>query len=269
MPLADLPVVVAARLSLSFPVLLSAVPLYTFEVTGDTAEPRLVRSRCWISDGGITSNMPLHFFDAPLPRRPTFAVNLRTGDNVDTDAGPTLAGFLKTIATTMQNWVDNAQMQMPGYRERIYTVPLGPGEGGMNLDMGDKQINALAEDGRAAADALLSAYAEPPADGWRTHRWVRYRTLMAMVERLFGQLHDAWDAAPGAGAATYHEMAGDTGRPPEYPFPVAADAWVLARADGLTELATGWPDPTGMDPAGSFLTDEPVPRPLWRAQPEL
>jgi predicted acylesterase/phospholipase RssA len=108
MPLADLPVVVAARLSLSFPVLLSAVPLYTF----DAARPR----RCWISDGGITSNMPLHFFDAPLPRRPTFAVNLRTDDTSDTDAGPTLPGFLAAVATTMQNWVDNAQMRirLPG-----------------------------------------------------------------------------------------------------------------------------------------------------------
>jgi predicted acylesterase/phospholipase RssA len=30
----------------------------------------------WFSDGGIASNFPIHFFDAWLPRRPTFGVNL-------------------------------------------------------------------------------------------------------------------------------------------------------------------------------------------------
>ncbi len=32
--------------------------------------------RCWFSDGGLTSNFPIHFFDAPLPSRPTFGINL-------------------------------------------------------------------------------------------------------------------------------------------------------------------------------------------------
>ena len=29
-----------------------------------------------VSDGGITSNFPIHFFDGPLPSRPTFGINL-------------------------------------------------------------------------------------------------------------------------------------------------------------------------------------------------
>src|SRR5262249_49245321 len=33
--------------------------------------------RCWFSDGGITSNFPVHLFDAPIPRWPTFVINLR------------------------------------------------------------------------------------------------------------------------------------------------------------------------------------------------
>jgi hypothetical protein len=31
---------------------------------------------CWFSDGGLTSNFPIHFFDAPLPLRPTFGIDL-------------------------------------------------------------------------------------------------------------------------------------------------------------------------------------------------
>ena len=30
----------------------------------------------WFSDGGICSNLPIHFFDQPLPLRPTFAIDL-------------------------------------------------------------------------------------------------------------------------------------------------------------------------------------------------
>ncbi|WP_423596935.1 hypothetical protein [Roseateles sp. MS654] len=90
----DLPVVVAIRMSLSFPILLSAVPLYEVDWSrkanqqtqravraAATAEERrrlhLRATRVWFSDGGIGSNMPLHLFDAMLPRHPTFAVNLK------------------------------------------------------------------------------------------------------------------------------------------------------------------------------------------------
>lgn len=89
-----LPVVVAIRMSLSFPMLLSAVPLYAVDwsrtanqraqadarAAGTPEARRQLRLRAtkvWFSDGGIGSNMPLHLFDAMLPRHPTFAVNLK------------------------------------------------------------------------------------------------------------------------------------------------------------------------------------------------
>jgi predicted acylesterase/phospholipase RssA len=91
---ADLPVVVAVRMSLSFPLLLSAIPLYAVDFTlkanqeeaarvraavaaGEAAQALLSATRIWFSDGGIGSNMPLHMFDALLPGHPTFAVNLK------------------------------------------------------------------------------------------------------------------------------------------------------------------------------------------------
>jgi hypothetical protein len=90
-----LPVIVATRLSLSFPVLISALPLWIVDFTDDRTrsameafraaessqdaaypEDGLVFRRVWFSDGGLCSNFPVHFFDGALTTRPTFAINL-------------------------------------------------------------------------------------------------------------------------------------------------------------------------------------------------
>ena len=73
---ADLPILLGARMSLSFPFLLGAVPLYAANVAKKGEDGKIPLQRCWFSDGGLTSNFPLHFFDAPLPSRPTFGINL-------------------------------------------------------------------------------------------------------------------------------------------------------------------------------------------------
>jgi predicted acylesterase/phospholipase RssA len=76
-PPEDLPILLGARMSLSFPFLLSAVPLYAANFEAEkTKDGKYPLERCWFSDGGLTSNFPLHFFDSPLPSRPTFAINL-------------------------------------------------------------------------------------------------------------------------------------------------------------------------------------------------
>jgi predicted acylesterase/phospholipase RssA len=89
----DLPVIVATRLSLSFPGLFCAVPLAAVdfslrrcaqgEVATNSAQggslghdeartPEVV----WFTDGGICNNFPLHLFDGPLPLWPTFGIQL-------------------------------------------------------------------------------------------------------------------------------------------------------------------------------------------------
>jgi predicted acylesterase/phospholipase RssA len=73
---ADLPVVVAARMSLSFPVLISAVPLYARDFTFATKTERNKLRLCLFSDGGLSSNFPIQFFDNLLPGRPTFGISL-------------------------------------------------------------------------------------------------------------------------------------------------------------------------------------------------
>lgn len=90
LPGADLPLVVAARLSLSYPLLFAAVPLYAIDYAQPgpqarnasaraQAEPRGF-TRTWFSDGGLCSNFPIHLFDAALPRRPTFGLWLDQRD---------------------------------------------------------------------------------------------------------------------------------------------------------------------------------------------
>jgi predicted acylesterase/phospholipase RssA len=79
----DLPIIVCTRMSLSFPVLLSAIPLYTIKSSalGQSGVVGLKLTENdlqinWFSDGGISSNFPIQFFDAWLPKIPTFGINL-------------------------------------------------------------------------------------------------------------------------------------------------------------------------------------------------
>ena len=87
----DLPLVVGTRLSLSFPVLLRAVRVFSVQpecfarINAMRAReamfvpPMLTRADLeehWLSDGGIASNFPIHIFDSWVPVRPTFGITL-------------------------------------------------------------------------------------------------------------------------------------------------------------------------------------------------
>jgi hypothetical protein len=234
----DLPVVVAARMSLSFPLLISAVPLRALDMTqrrtrdavaavedGRPPSHPLIADVCWFSDGGIASNFPVHFFDTPLPTRPTFAIDLdgfhpdhgrqpdeadnvylpssNAGGLLDTwhpfDPKPGLAslvGFASGIVRTMQNHVDATLTHQPGYRDRIVHVHTARDEGGMNLTMPPAVIEALTSRGRAAGRALVQRYAETPGTSpglsWDNHRWVRYRSALAALAEQLGRFAAAW-----------------------------------------------------------------------------
>ncbi len=203
----DLPVIVATRLSLSFPFLISAVPLRGIDQSrsdGDST-PEV----CWFSDGGISSNFPVHFFDAPLPGWPTFAINLRYFEKKpekrvvmprDNDDGTAdafhhfeekkLAGFARAIFDAMQNWQDNAQAKMPGFRDRIAHIGLAAGEGGLNIDMTQDEVTEIARIGAEAGDLLAERFALGSREklNWENHRWVRFRSAMASLEKLLERL---------------------------------------------------------------------------------
>ncbi len=201
-PAADLPVVFAMRLSLSFPVLISAVPLYTLNFAKMQTGQAL--GKHWFSDGGLCSNFPIHFFDAWLPARPTFGITLTAGDTGPAVRLPRageiapkachaltdLGGFLGALVSTMQNYRDNLQAQMPSYRERIVQVRLGRGEGGLNLEMSAAALESAAQKGADAGRVLAEEFR------WDAHQWTRFRVLMARLETELRQMDARLQSKP-------------------------------------------------------------------------
>jgi len=282
-PMEDLPVVVAARMSLSFPVLFSAVPLWAVDFSrtmnarrgdapptaaggGASSAPAGARShapiaeRCWFSDGGISSNFPLRFFDSPLPRWPTFGMNLKSPhpDHLDEaefvwlpssngqglqpswnrfdggSSGKQLVGFFTAIGDTMQNWRDNMESRMPGYRNRIVHISQRPDEGGLNLDMAADEIARLSERGRRAGIKLNDEF------NWNNHAWVRYRSYLAALEVNLDQFANAvLDPAP-QDQAVWATIRGQSGAPdpPSYPWGSSRQAaFALDMNQALIDLA--------------------------------
>jgi hypothetical protein len=341
----ELPILVAARLSLSFPLLMSALPLWAVDWgrtanqeakerwnawaaqdpgdvvrlrPGSMAWERLVEQMGpgpkaapnWFSDGGITSNFPVHFFDAPIPRWPTFAINLRDyhPDHLPTcnrcDDGTcdehqsiwmpssntggilegarafapkglaALVGFGHAIIDTMQNWTDNAQTRVPGYRDRVAHVYHSKEEGGMNLSMPRCRIEALAERGRCAAERLVERFTLPPDPGtvltWDNHRWVRYRTTMNLLQENLRSFERAWRERPAPGFP-YYPAPGETsygrllrkGRNGAPSYSLGREHLFAEAGTGLLVLlARTWR-------AGDFGYQAPKPRPELRVRPKI
>jgi deferrochelatase/peroxidase EfeB/predicted acylesterase/phospholipase RssA len=209
LPSGKLPIAVAARLGLSFPLLLSAVPLWAIDYE-PKRDQRTIR-RCWFSDGGLCVNFPIHLFDAFIPPWPTFGISLQTRgefrkdqrvwlprrhfegrgdswdrriDNEKTSAATRLASFLFALWNATWRWNDATTARMPGVRDRVVRVLLEENEGGVNIAMSAQQIRALADNyGYPAALALLEKFVT--GRGWDEHRWVRFNTLLvALRERI-------------------------------------------------------------------------------------
>lgn len=268
---ADVPVVVATRMSLSFPGLLSAVPLhavdYSWSENADVPPgARTKATRLWFSDGGISSNFPVHFFDAPLPGRPTFGVNLRDVHPArpdsrvwlpDNNRGGTLewvhdmpgeglrglAGFFGRIFGTMQAWMDDTQIGVPGYRDRVVHVSHTADEGGLNLDMPERVIVALGERGREAGRRLKERFAwtegAPPSAGWTNHRWVRLRSTLALLEDALLEARVAWG---DGGPSTFSSLLREGGEGEAYALPAARRALVREHLDALARALDQWVD---------------------------
>jgi hypothetical protein len=98
-------------MSLSFPVLFSMVPLYGKDYRSQRNLKRgriLNLDKLWFTDGGISSNFPVHLFDDPLPARPNFALNLRSpapSESVpDLRWKPGFAGFKLDVMLNPSRW---------------------------------------------------------------------------------------------------------------------------------------------------------------------
>jgi len=299
------PVLLAVRMSLSFPILLAAVPLYLIDRRSDLAHPDGKPRRVWFSDGGITSNFPVHFFDAGLPLRPTFAFNLldrhsarerqmrddqhvylhtvnQPRENLVTDIerGHFALSFLQRIFVTAQTWSDSTLIGMPGQRDRIVEIYLDPNEGGLNLNMTQEVISNVSGYGEQAADLLIAAYVDPTTGGvgaaWNNHAWIRQRTALGLACGFLKQWHFAWHRAPLGGQSHAALIVA----PPSYQWDAPADqrsACALDLAMGLDDLgakADAWRDASAQPirlEAGPFGIPKDLPKPVseWRARPRI
>jgi predicted acylesterase/phospholipase RssA len=294
----DLPVIVAARLSLGFPVLFTAVPLYAIDWTRrrktpsepptsqrapggalEHDEPRRPEP-VWFSDGGLCSNFPLFLFDAPIPRWPTFGIDLdELRPDRDSDADRvwmpqtnrsgiahrwkrfhSASGFLAAVVSAAQNWTDALQTMVPGYRDRIAHIYLDRHEGGLNLNMPRHRVERIASYGERAADKLIERFiygadgGKPTPMTWDNQRWIRYRSTMAVLEDFLSAFQRALDETQ-PGDRSYRELiARPPGAPPaSYPFTAAQQTYAesitarlhdLGRESAARELSQGAPRPT-------------------------
>jgi predicted acylesterase/phospholipase RssA len=220
----DLPAVVLARMSLSFPGLISAIPLHRIDYTFATPAAR----RCLFSDGGISSNFPVHFFDQFLPHTPTFGISLDDLDvrRVSSDdptkgriALPVAAkqgqllptrditgvlSFVMAMFNSAKDWQDSMQSILPGYRERIVKVSLDTHEGGLNLEMPSERINLLTDLGTKAGLEIVARF------DLNEHRWRRYLVEIRALDEALRRFAESYDNAHvQPGSLTYAKIATD------------------------------------------------------------
>lgn len=228
---ADLPVIFAVRLSMALPALFQAVPMHRFvadapvrddlgrqitingrpltafrvdrplaDLGGAVDAPEQRAEQLWFSDGGITSNFPVHFFDALLPRWPTVSLNLGGYPDSDpiqdvwlpqdwepnpTPVDPLRASGLvlpSAILDTAMSWRDSMQSAMPGYRNRIAQVRSRRNEGGTNLFMTTQTIASMGLRGAVAGARLKARFSDDPQ--WDRFRWLRLRVALSNLEQI-------------------------------------------------------------------------------------
>lgn len=252
----DLPVVVAARMSLSFPLLISAVPLYRYDY--DSAAKPL--RRLLFSDGGLSSNFPIHFFDAILPGRPTFGISLddlnpdKPNRRVHLSPRPqwldikeikTIPGFLMALLNAAKDWQDLLQGSLPGYRDRVVHIALDPDkEGGLNLTMDATKIKLLLGLGERASGLLEGAALPGEADkepfDFDNHRWGRFLVAFGAVEEALDAAAEAW-GDPADAASFAHFVKHYMEDPRSYAG--SSKAWrrdVFDRFDALMTTGNEW-----------------------------
>jgi predicted acylesterase/phospholipase RssA len=176
----DIPVVFGARLSLSFPVLLSALPLMTPDFgKGKNASGYIPLRRVWFSDGGLTSNFPIHFFDSPIPSRPTFCLNL-----VDFDA--------EAPNVEADDYTNQEDAASASEREVYAKKPIA-------------QPRAAARTAASRPQVTLSGDPEPGDPVWGF-------VSMAKSNRFSPAAFTAFDTAPGAGLGSFFQTLLNTAR---------------------------------------------------------
>ena len=258
----DLPVLIAVRMSLSFPVLFQAVPLWWRDIDHpallkalDPKAPKVSAQwrRLWFTDGGISSNFPIHMFDAVLPSRATFALSLET---LPTEAAPTgarviipktagdgvgnttytvsgMMGFAVSLLGSAKDWQDQLLARMPGQRERIAKVYLTEEEGGLNLTMPRSRSRDLMRYGQSVGARFVAG-----EFNFNEHRWRRTLVAYEQLEKAVGALGSVWnDGKFGEWFGSY--------TPESYKGMVPSQPTIHERVGLIAALAAGFKPPLG------------------------
>jgi Patatin-like phospholipase len=265
----NLPVIVATRMSLSFPLLFCAVPLYARDFTFRSKAERDKWRKNLFSDGGLSNNFPIQFFDRMLPNSPTFGISLddfnekRVPENIKAQYPPDdphsrvwlpatdqprsgvlipgeplhgIVAFFSRLIDAAKDWQDNLQSTLPGYRDRIVHVGLKSDEGGLNIAMPPKLVLALGEYG---AQAGMDMRDEFDLD---EHRWRRFLVAMDRMDHTLDEIAAAYNGQGGI-----ESFAAFLNRYPYSPNPVSyKDAardhleTLKTRAADLAELSRRW-----------------------------
>jgi predicted acylesterase/phospholipase RssA len=266
----NLPVIVATRMSLSFPLLFCAVPLYARDFTFASEAERAKWRKHLFSDGGLSNNFPIQFFDRMLPNSPTFGISLddfserrvpedirkqypqeddphqrvwlpktaSAGSGVLIPGEPLhgIAAFLSRLIDAAKDWQDNLQSTLPGYRDRIVHVGLKSDEGGLNIAMPPKLVLALGQYGAQAGKDMRDEF------DLDEHRWRRFLVAMDRMDHTLDEIAAAYNGQGGI-----ESFAAFLNRYPYPPNPISyKDAardhleTLKTRAADLAELSRRW-----------------------------
>jgi len=251
----DWPVLLVARMSLSFPFLFRAVPLYRDDETlaPAGAPTAAILRRCLFSDGGLTSNFPIHFFDGLLPGKPTFGISLGSlrpndpnrnqrvvmpdtahkGENVPTYDIEGLGDFVGAMFDSARNWQDMLQSKLHGYAERIVEIRLDDAkEGGLNLDMSAATVAIMKNYGTVAAKTIIQQFR------FDEHRWRRAITALPTMAEALQTLKQKAALTTGESQTTFPELLKNY-KKSSLPEPAMTDsehATLVAFLDTLTSI---------------------------------
>jgi hypothetical protein len=242
----------------------------------------LVAEQCWFVDGGLCANFPIHLFDAPIPRWPTFGISLKpphpdyntepqmvwlpSSDEPypafwnrceETTPVDTLKWFVEALVTAATGWRDSLQTTMLGFRDRVVQISQRSNEGGFNLGMEPAIVERLACRGTVAGRKLRDDFL------WDSHVWIRLRTHLAAQEkcavdfsRTFAKLKDISAKAAAA-------VARPPAEPPGYPWDSAKLDLAL---DAVDELGKTFLFLEGQK--GALQEGSPKPRAPLRISPD-
>jgi hypothetical protein len=168
----------------------------------------------------------------------------------------------------MQNWRDNAQSRVPGYRDRLVHISQGKEEGGLNLNMLPDTIQKLSKRGQRAGIMLMERFGETregQSPGWPEHRVTRFRSSMALTIDWLHRVARGY-ASPVPPDLSYEQllMRGPHEPPPVYPVDPAHQTAAKAVVEEIIGMTERWK----RDGSGTLETG-PKPTPELRIVPRV